>query len=100
MEDAEEETVVIGAELSFGLDGKLLGSGMREDGFGNVNLIGLEGPPTVSGAPEILKHQLEVVAKLQSEVEVEDLPKKPARLQTVLCDSSRRIRRLCSLKRE
>ena len=73
---------------------------MREDDFGNVNLMGLEGPPTVSGALEILKHQLKVVVKLQGEVEVEDLPLKAARLQTVLCDSSRRIRRLCCLKRD
>ena len=97
LKDAEEEAAAE-AEFNFGFDGKLLGSGMREDGFGNVNLMAFEGPPTVSRALEILKHQLEVVGKLQGEVE--DLPLKAARLQTVLCDSSRRIRRLRGLKRD
>ena len=53
---------------------------MREDAFDNVNPMSLEGPPTVSGALEILKHQLEVVAKLQGEGGVGDLPLKAARL--------------------
>ena len=59
--------------------------------------MGLESPPIVSGALEILKHQLEVTAKLQGEVE--DLSLNAARLWTVLCDSSGKIRRVFGLKR-
>ena len=55
LEDAEEAAAE-GAEFNLGFDGKLLGSGMREDGFGDVNLMDLEGPPTVSWALKILKH--------------------------------------------
>ena len=80
LEEAEGEAAAEGAEFNLGFDVKLLGSGMREDGFGDVNLMGLEGPPMVSGALEILKHQLDIVAKLQGEVEVEDLPLKAVRL--------------------
>ena len=100
MGDAAEEALAEGAEFNLGFDVKLLGSVMRKDGFGDVNVMGLEAPATVYGVLEILKHQLEVVAKLQGEVELQDLPLKAVRLQTVLCDSSRRIRRLCSLKRD
>ena len=80
LEDAEEEAAAESAEYNLGFHGQLLGSGMREDSFGNVILMGLEGPPIVSGVLEISKHQLEVVAKLQGDAEVEDLPLKAVTL--------------------
>ena len=45
-----------------------IGSGIGQDGFWNVDLMGTEGPPTVKQAKEMLSHDLETAKKIGGEI--------------------------------
>ena len=64
---AEEES---GAGMGFILwfDGKLIGSRIGQNGLGDVNLMGIEGPPTVKQAKEMLSHDSETAQKVGEEI--------------------------------